>query len=113
MPGFLLFINDLPNFVQNAQLNIYADDVVIYCSSTDIREAQLNLQKVMSRVYEWYTINKLSLSIEKCCTMLIPGNNHVDRSNFNISVGNKILDHVHSMKYLGVTIDDDLNGDHI
>ena len=105
---FLLFINDLPNFVQNAQLNIYADDVVIYCSSTDIREAQLNLQKVMSRVYEWYTINKLSLSIEKCCTMLIPGNNHVDRSNFNISVGNKILDHVHSMKYLGVTIDDDL-----
>jgi exonuclease III len=105
---FLLYINDVSNSVSDAQLNIYADDVVVYCSSNDVYDLQCNLQKVMNNVYEWYKINKLALSTEKCSTMLVKGNNLCISNNIDIYLGNEKLNNVHSMKYLGVTIDDDL-----
>ena len=104
----MLYINDVSNSVTGAHLNIYADDVVVYCSSNNLTDLQCKLQFVMNSVYEWYQINRLALSTEKCSTMLIKGNNNCTLNTFNICLGNEKLQNVHSMKYLGVIIDDDL-----
>ena len=59
---FLLFVNDLSNVITEANINIYADDVVIYSSGSDIMSLKDNMQRVMNKVYNWYKINKLVLS---------------------------------------------------
>ena len=40
---FTIYINDLDNNVQNAQLHFYADDTVIYCCASALTKAFQNL----------------------------------------------------------------------
>jgi hypothetical protein len=105
---FLLYINDLSNSVCNANINIYADDVVVYCSHTNMNQLQVLMQNVMDSVYKWYKVNKLALSTEKCSTMVIKSNPNVTIDDFIIRLGNSVLTQVKSMKYLGVVIDEKL-----
>jgi hypothetical protein len=105
---FLLYINDLSNSVCKANINIYADDVVVYSSNSNISQLQNEMQNVMDSVYDWYKLNKLSLSTEKCSTMVIMNNPNKTYSDFNIKLGNVNLEQVKSMKYLGVVIDERL-----
>ena len=48
---FLLFVNDLSNSVEKCQINIFADDVVIYCGHNSIEQLQNNLQYDMNNVF--------------------------------------------------------------
>ena len=57
--------------VNNACINIYADDVVIYASDKSIDVFSRKLQCTLQTVFNWYNDNKLSLSINKCSTMVI------------------------------------------
>ena len=105
---FLLYVNDLSNSVINANINIYADDVVIYCSSESLPDLSINLQNNINSVYDWYTNNKLILSVDKCSTMVISNKISSTIENFTLYLGTTPLSHVHEMKYLGLTIDDHL-----
>ena len=105
---FLLYVNDLSNVVSNAQINIYADDVVIYSSNKCINQLQQSMQTTMTAVHKWYQYNKLSLSLDKCTTMVINNNLKNRVTDFKIYLGSEVLNHVYSMKYLGVVIDDKL-----
>ena len=72
---FLIYVNDLTKAVTNhAQINIFADDVVIYSNHSSIEQLQMNLQDTMTNVNKWYQRNKLCLSLEKCNTMIINSN---------------------------------------
>jgi hypothetical protein len=111
---FLLFVNDLSNSVEKCQINIFADDVVIYCAHESIEQLEYNLQYDMNNVFKWYQNNKLSLSLEKCHTMVINSNLNEKIRGFNITLGNTPLTQVSEMKYLGATIDEQLKWvDHV
>jgi hypothetical protein len=104
---FLLYINDLPNVLPpSSQMNIFADDVVIYCSHNDVNCLKNDIQHAVNNVHEWYKRNKLSLSLEKCECMVINSNPLKQIENFCINLGENTLTQVHMAKYLGVTIDD-------
>jgi hypothetical protein len=103
---FLLYVNDLSNVVKNAQINIFADDVVVYASHTDFETLKLSLQNTMNDVFTWYTTHKLSLSVEKCTTMVIQNTSHISH-RLDIRIGSHVLEQVKSMKYLGTIIDED------
>jgi exonuclease III len=104
---FLLYVNDLSNVVNNAQINIFADDVVVYTSHSDFNILKSNLQNTMDDVFSWYMTHKLCLSVEKCTTMVIQNNTFIP-NQLNIRLGNTLLEQVKSMKYLGTIIDEDL-----
>ena len=60
---FLLFINDISNFVVEAcVLNMYADDVIIYTSATATDELKCRLQVCIDNVSNWYSMNKLCIN---------------------------------------------------
>jgi hypothetical protein len=107
---FLIYVNDLPNAVtNNAQINIFADDVVVYSNHDSLKTLNENLQNTMNNVFDWYETNRLSLSLEKCKSMVINNNLTHKLDNFSLELGDTKLDQVSQMKYLGVTIDDELN----
>ena len=52
---FLLHLNDLSHAINNASININADDIVIYMSNSSFSE----MQYTMNRACEWYNDNTL------------------------------------------------------
>ena len=105
---FLLYVNDLSNAVSGGLINIYADDVVVYTSERCELVLKVKMQNIMNGVFTWYSNNRLSLSIEKCTTMVINNDLRKRVDNFEILLGDKPLVKVPSMQYLGVIIDDKL-----
>ena len=62
---FSIFINDLPQICSDSQTHLYADDTVIYSSSTDISQIQHSLQSDFNLVQKWFSFNKLLLNKKK------------------------------------------------
>jgi hypothetical protein len=102
---FLLFVNDISNHILNASINIYADDVVLYFSDKNINVLQKTLQQSLDSVHEWYKRNKLSLSVEKCTSMVINNSKKKCLDSFQLTLDGVMIDNLNKTKYLGLTID--------
>ena len=68
---FLFYINDLPTVVNHCSVSLYADDTVLYCFSSKIKDPENALNEDMSRIALWLNQNKLTLNVEKTKSMLI------------------------------------------
>jgi len=109
---FLLFSNDIVNFVPGARINCYADDVVVYVDGKDIDEVKCKLQKCLIEIGQWYRDNRLVINVSKSKVLLIGTRQKLSRLNiddFNIEFNGCILERVETMRYLGLEIDEELN----
>ena len=70
---FLLFINDLPMYIQDNVTNVdmYADDTTIYDINTSKSEVELNLQAALNNVSAWCLNNGMVLNATKTKVILI------------------------------------------
>ena len=68
---FSIFVNDLPNVVTHAQINMYADDTELHCCGKDLRNVQCGLQLDLCKVQDWQQANRLQLNVSKSVIMLI------------------------------------------
>jgi hypothetical protein len=112
---FLLFINDINNYLGNATCNIYADDVLIYCNASDVNTVNTELQCSLLKIKEWYDMNMLHVNSTKTNSMLITTKQRESRINRNsntsldLMLDNEKLCNVRNCKYLGVNIDVNLS----
>jgi hypothetical protein len=108
---FLIFINDLPNFVKSAYL--YADDSMIDRTGKTLDEIVPLLQQDINNLNEWFSSNKLTLSIAKCSSMLIGSSQRLKQYENIESLGLYFddipLSYCTSYKYLGLEIDNTLS----
>ena len=90
---------------------MYADDTSITCSAKDIEELCNDLKTEGKNIAEWMRQNKLSLNTNKTEYMVI-GNkrrvNHI-QEEINVEINGENIQRVHEVKYLGVTIDENLS----
>ena len=70
---FLIFINDLPNNI-NENIKLYADDVKLYINHKNDSERD-KLSKAIVEVEYWSKSNGLEISSEKCYVLHIGRNN--------------------------------------
>ena len=68
---FSICINDLPSVVRGCQLNMYADDMELHCSNSDLFLAQHGLQTDLDSIEFWLRTNQLSLNVGKSHITLI------------------------------------------
>ena len=69
---FLVFINDLPLFLQNSSVvDLYADDTTFYDFQNDINKLKNNLQSSPESLYKWCKQNGMDLNADKTKVMLI------------------------------------------
>ena len=72
---FLIFINDLPNNInENVNIKLYADDVKLYINHKNDSERD-KLSKAIVEVEYWSKSNGLEISSEKCYVLHIGRNN--------------------------------------
>ena len=68
---FLIYINDLPQAVQNSTVSMYADDTSLCYQSSDINELNEAINIDLKQLDIWLQGNKLSLNVAKTNSMLV------------------------------------------
>ena len=80
---FLLFINDLPKVNRYSQLLLFADDLKIFRSISNLNDCLL-LQSDLYAVV-WCFENNLQLSVKKCQTFTLYRKNCFMENNYHIN----------------------------
>ena len=112
---FIIYMNDLPLFVTNAQINMYADDTSLYNNIKSVSEIKDNLIPAFLKICDWLRSNKLSLNTLKTEFMVIGSQNKLNNMDsdpmttpYLISIDGFTIKRTKVVKYLGLVVDDAL-----
>ena len=101
---FLLHINDLPSVV-SSKVRLFTDDCLIYRNIKN-KEDQIALQKDLNLLENWGNTSGMHFNTAKCNIMRV--SQTIDPKLFNYSLTGQVLEEVIDVKYLGVTLSNDL-----
>jgi hypothetical protein len=108
---FLIYINDLPDCLNEGLPRMYADDTNISLQSNNPNELENLMNIELSNLKTWLDANKLSLNIAKTEFMVIGSHQRLstfDNCDIKVHVNNKQINRVSSSKSLGLIIDENL-----
>lgn len=103
---FIMYINDMRRVLRFCDINLFADDTVLFIAAKDLEETIIHLNEDLQSLSRWLKYKQLKLNISKTKFMVISRN----RVNENVSViiDDETIERVREIKYLGVIIDDNL-----
>ena len=102
---FLIYVNDLPSCQLASEIVLYADDTVIYYSSTDIFDLESKLNSDLATVSNWFSSNLLTLNISKCNFEIFGYSRKLKLVNdVSLKVHFTAIERSDSFKYVGVVI---------
>ena len=99
---FLIYINDLPQAVQNSTVSVYADDASLCYQSSDINELNEAIYNDLKQLDIWLQGDKISFNVAKHNVLK---SRHED---LDLKIHDNDLEIIQK-KYLGVQIDNSLN----
>ena len=102
---FLLYVNDLSN-VSKFKTTLFADDINLHLSHSNISLIQTKVLQEMTKVDSWLRKNKLSLNYKSC--YMIIGNRLSKKNTLNLAINNNAISQSNTVKYLGVILDSNL-----
>ena len=109
---FLCYINDLAIKIKGAgaYIGLFADDTVIYYSNYDQFFVKLRLERVLSEINDWCTLNCINMNVDKTKFCLYGSRKMVNTFRDN-TIGSMEcqISQCHQYNYLGVTLDECLN----
>ena len=70
---FNIFVNDFPLIIHNASVIMYADDVTLIVSDTNINIAFQKMQTVLDCISRWFSHSHLLINHKKTHFMLFKG----------------------------------------
>ena len=107
---FILYINDLPNCLENSEPQMYADDTHLTFAGNNVDIIEQKLNQDLIGVSNWLVANKLTLNKSKTEFMVIGSRLRLgtfDRSPA-LKIDNVLIKQVGSTKSLGVHVDEHL-----
>ena len=112
---FIIYMNDLPLAVDNAEITMYADDTSIYRAFNNINCLTDELIPAFGKICEWLKSNKLALNSLKTKFMIIGTSHRLNKLDslpentpYLISINGSYIRRVKQVKYLGLIVDDKL-----
>ena len=99
---FNVFLNDIVSVIKDCNVILYADDVVIYSSQSDLFQLELTLSAAFRECCRYSETNYLFINALKTKSMLF---NRAAKSSIKISYNSNAIEQVRTIKYLGITID--------
>jgi len=104
---FTLYINDLPEVCKNVDVQLYADDAVIFTHGKNYLDIASQLTSVMAHIDDWLNKSCLHLNTKKTFCMAFTKQS-MKVSHSNVFFRGQELDIVNEFKYLGVIFDSTL-----
>ncbi len=109
---FIIYINDLEQYLTDCNVNLYADDTALYTSANSHIELLLNLRLELTVVSEWLKANRLTLNIKKTKLVVFGSRQKLSQTpQLKLAINGEQLEQVSQMKYLGVILDHTLTFD--
>ena len=106
---FLLYINDLPSATKVLSPHLFADDITLFYSHSNISKLEENINTELEKISQWLIANKLSLNTSKSNYLIFSPNNKKSNKKIKIKINNTEIDEARVVKYLGVLIDNKLS----
>lgn len=103
---FLLLINDLPEYVKNCEVLLFADDVKLFRTIKSQQDCIL-LQEDINNILQWNRFNRLDFNNSKC--HLLTFTRKRVKLNFQYHIQNDIISTVSCIKDLGIHFDTKLS----
>ena len=108
---FLIYINDIVK-VSTFDVRLFADDACLLLNSNNSKTLEKNVNTELIKINQWMKINRLTINYSK--TNYIIFTKKSTSYNYNITIGNNVLERVKNTKYLGVILNEKLKwGPHI
>ena len=104
---FILYINDLATVSKHLFPMLYADDTNFFISGKNIDNLIQTVNCEIEKVFDWLSVNKLSLNIQKTHYMIFHSRKNI-KLNSDVLIINEIINKVECTKFLGVLIDSKL-----
>lgn len=104
---FLVFINDLPLFLDHGNTIMFADDTSIIVTGQNSQQLIENTSLTINQMQTWFTSNKLVLNIKKSSILYFSLKTTSD-TIVKINSNNKALKAVKTAKLLGLHLDENL-----
>ena len=82
----------------------FADDKTVFASDSDINNVHSTVNRELVGVDNWLKANRLSLNVIKTSYMIISN----QKNSIAIRIRDSILTNVSTVKFLGVTLDENL-----
>lgn len=105
---FILYINDMKRILKYCDINLFADDTVIFISADNAIAATELLNCDLECLSKWLMFKKLKLNVSKTKAMVI-SNRRANYDSVRVKMDGVLLERVQEIKYLGVLIDDKLS----
>ena len=114
-PLLTIFMNDLPNTLNNSNITVYADDAAIYCAHSCVDDLQSKLNVDLKAATDWLEVNHLTLNVSKSKSMLIGSSKRLAKiGSVKFQIEEDSLDKVETFNYLGIKINNHLSWeDHV
>ena len=104
---FLIYINDLPDYIQNnSTVKLFADDTIIYHPINNQQDS-IALQDDLDSLQRWESDWLMQFHPQKCQTMHITNKRNIIQSTYTIH--NHTLQTTDTAKYPGIHIHRTLN----
>jgi len=110
---FTLYINDLPEFLNNCDIHLFADDVQIYtsCTISSINACVNRINNELNVVNNYATMNGLCINPSKSKCLVISRKRSLLTAVPDIVIGNQKIEIVDKAKNLGVFFNSNLSWD--
>ena len=93
-------MHELPSCQLASEIILYADDTVIYYSSTNLFDLESNLNSVLAAISNWFPRNLLTLNISKCNFIIFGHSRKLKLVNdLSLKVNSTAIDRTDSFKY--------------
>ena len=100
---FLLFINDLPLFTNETEVDIYADDTTMHTANVEYKNVEKDLQRGASGFQGWCKANKMYINVSKTTCMALGWRQNLSRIEASdICLEKELIQKVEQQKLLGV-----------
>ena len=106
---FLSYVNDIGNAIPSVSVKLFADDTNLFVSGEKIDDVNRNATTSINALNSWFIANKLSLNLNKTCTMTFSSKPVTD---IDVMINGHALERVIVCKYLGVIIDSEIKWTH-
>ena len=82
---FVLFMNDLPDVVQECSIGVYADDIMLYASHCDPAQLSEIIEGDLNSISMWIKSNGLKMNVAKTQLMVLNRKNKNNKASAGFS----------------------------
>ena len=106
---FIVYVNDIKSSLKACKYLLYADDTVLYLTG-NLEQSTIDLQTDLSNFKKWTDKNQLTMNVKKTKYVVFGLKSKTRKvGNHSMFINDHRLERVTSYKYLGLTLDMNLN----